>query len=56
MIFINVAECPVELFPTLNASQAVAAACEGDPPLSLWDAVLFQVLALGLEVFQDTTL
>lgn len=45
MIFINIAKCPVESFPTLNLSKAPAAACEGDPPLSSRDAVLFQILA-----------
>lgn len=39
MIFINMAKHPVELFPTLNVLKAAAAACGGDPPLSLRDAV-----------------
>lgn len=39
MIFINIAKHPVELFPTLNVLKAAAAACGGDPPLSLRDAV-----------------
>lgn len=46
MIFINIEKCPVESFPTLNVSKAPAAACEGDPPLSLRHAVLFHILAV----------